>query len=422
MTLKENILQTLHHEVKIALGCTEPVAIALVVAHATVALDGEVKKIRVGLSPNIYKNALNVGIPGTSFIGLETAAALGVFCDSEKKLTLLKELKPQDISKSQELVDAGSVEIYVLDTEERIFLKAEVYSTDGYALAEIKGKHDQLTKLMKNTLVLFEGEASQEKKIDNSIYKTSLKMLIECVETLSYDETAFLIEGIEMNIKAAKIGLELGSGLGLGQKMQTAISKGYLGMDLANETFMMSAAASDARMSGEDVEIMTSNGSGNNGIAAIIPLAVYAKYSKVSEEKLAKAIAISHLVNGKIKNAIGRLSPMCACGVAAATGASAGLVYLMSGDFNQMENSVQAMLSDLSGMICDGAKIGCSLKLATSASTAVQTAILAKEGLVLTKGNGILGVTADESIANLGRIALEGMHSMDQTILSIITH
>jgi len=422
MVLQKEIIQTLNQEVKIALGCTEPVAIALAVALATHNEKNLViQKIRLGLSPNIYKNALNVGIPGTTLIGLEIAAALGVFCDAEKGLTLLKTLDAEGLASAQVLVDNHLVDVYLMDVVDRIYLRAEIIADRFESLAEVKGKHDGLTLLRVNGETLYEAEPVQTAEIQNALYAYPLEKIVEGVESLAFEDISFLLKGIDVNLQAAALGLKIGSGLGVGQKMQTAIEKGYLGLDLANETLMMTAAASDARMSGDDVEIMTSNGSGNNGITAILPLAVYAMKHQVSQEKLAKALAISHLVNGKIKNAIGRLSPMCACGVAAATGASVGLVYLMDGSFSEMENAIQAMLSNLSGMICDGAKVGCSLKLATSASTAVQTAIFARGGLVLTKGNGILGSSADTSIAHLGRVAIEGMANMDRTILSIMS-
>jgi L-cysteine desulfidase len=422
MTIQNDILNTLHQEVKIAIGCTEPVAIALAVAHAAAQLEPQgIQKIKLGLSPNMYKNTLNVGIPGTDFMGLEIAAALGAFCSPEKGLMLLKSVGLAEQHHAQQLVETQCVEVYLLNVDDRIYIKAEVHDQRSICLAEIKGKHDGLTFLQVNDQILVNEESVASIVIKQSIYEAPFKSLLEGVESLVYGDLAFLEQGLEVNLQAAARGLKDGSGLGIGQKMQNAIQNGYLGNDLANETLMMAAAASDARMSGEDIEIMTSNGSGNNGITALIPLAIYAKNYNVSKEKLVKAIALSHLVNGKIKHAIGRLSPMCACGVAAATGASVGLVYMMGGTFAEMENSVQAMLSNLSGMICDGAKIGCSLKLATSASTAVQTAIFAKGGLILTKGNGILGESADVTIAHLGRVALEGMSNMDQTILSIMS-
>lgn len=422
MTLDKEILRTLHQEVKVAIGCTEPVAIALAVAYAANHLDPMgIQNIRVGLSPNMYKNALNVGIPGTNLMGLEIASALGAFCKASNGLLLLKSVGAEEQLKAQKLVETHNVEVYLLDVDDRIYIRAEVHDHKSSCIAEIKGKHDGLTFLSLDGVILVNDVPVTVVETKQSIYSTPFKSLLAGVESLNYEDLAFLEQGLEVNLQAAVKGLQGGNGLGIGQKMQSAIQKGYLGFDLANETLMMAAAASDARMSGEDIEIMTSNGSGNNGITALIPLAIYAKNYPVSKEKLVKAIALSHLINGKIKNAIGRLSPMCACGVAAATGASVGLVYLMGGEVAEMENSVQAMLSNLSGMICDGAKIGCSLKLATSASTAVQTAVFARDGLVLSKGNGILGENADETIAHLGRVALEGMSHMDQTILSIMS-
>lgn len=421
MSFEREILETLKNEVKVALGCTEPVAIALVVAHAAKALSTPIQEIRVGLCPNIYKNALNVGIPGTDLIGLDIAAALGANCDPTKGLTLLKTLTEEDIGLATAMIEKKQVHVYLMDVSDRIYLKAQVLSANGTALAEIRGTHDNLTLLTVNGVQQYQKEANIAQSQTSSVYDRPVMDIIHAVINMPSENLDFLLKGVEVNMAAAQLGLKKASGLGIGHKLMAAVSKGHLSLDLANETLMMTASASDARMSGDDVEIMTSNGSGNNGITAIIPLSVYAKRHTVTQEQLYRAIAISHLINGKIKKTIGRLSPMCACSVAAATGASVGLVYLMGGNASQMENSIQAMISNLSGMICDGAKTGCSLKLATSAATAVQSALFSIEGLVMTRGNGILGERADQTIENLGRIAHEGMAQMDQTILSILS-
>jgi len=244
--------------------------------------------------------------------------------------------------------------------------------------------------------------------------------LLEEVEQSKYEEISFLLEGLDMNEKISKIGLEKPIGLSVGYNSKKAIDDGMLGDDLANRAMYYTAAASDARMSGISLPVMSSNGSGNNGLTAILPLLAYRDMFETSDEKMAKALALSHLLNCYIKSEIGRLSALCSCGISAATGSGAAITWLFGGSREEIAGTIQNMIANLSGMICDGAKNSCALKLATAASTGVKAAIWSLNGTISSPKDGIVGDSVERSIQNLGVLSSEGMQLTDATILKIM--
>ena len=248
----------------------------------------------------------------------------------------------------------------------------------------------------------------------------TIKELVENIEKLNFEDIKFLLDGISMNEEIAKVGLEGKVGIGVGYGMKKSMEEGLLGDDLMNQAMMITAAASDARMAGVKMPVMSSNGSGNHGLTAILPIVAYNKKFPKTEEELAKALAISHLVTAYVKNFTGRLSAVCGCGVAASTGATAAISWLMSKDINQIEGAIENMVANLSGMICDGAKAGCALKLASAASAAVQSAIIAKQGCYVPPMNGIVGSRVEQSIKNLGKVSDKGMSTTDKVIINVM--
>ena len=248
----------------------------------------------------------------------------------------------------------------------------------------------------------------------------TIKELVENVEALDFNDIEFLLEGIAMNEEIANYGLNNKVGIGVGYGIKKSMEEGLLGDDLLNNAMMITAAASDARMAGIKMPVMSSNGSGNHGITAILPIVAYNKKFPQTDEKLAKALAISHLVTAYVKNYTGRLSAVCGCGVAASTGATAGITWLMSGDIKKIEGAMEHIVASLSGMICDGAKSGCAVKLASAASTAVQSAIIANQNCFVPSKNGIVGSSVEESIQNLGRVSDKGMTITDEVIINVM--
>ncbi|SHJ15206.1 L-cysteine desulfidase [Dethiosulfatibacter aminovorans DSM 17477] len=422
-----NVMKLLRNDVKPAVGCTEPVAIALAAAAAKSVISGEIDEIRVKISPNIYKNGMNVGIPGIEKTGLDVAAALGaVIGTHEKGLEILGEVSAEERNKAVELLNCNKAKVSLLDTDENVYLEATIKSGKDVSKAVIVKKHDNLISITLNDKDMFlkkedtQANAATDLMPDEEFYNTPIRELIEAVEELEFEDISFMLDGLEMNMRAAETGLSGKLGIGVGAAIKKAIDDGLLTEDFPNTAMMLTAAASDARMSGMAIPVMSSNGSGNHGLTAILPIAAYREYHKASDEKIARALAISHVITGYIKNYVGRLTPLCGCSIAASTGATCGIVWLMGGTTEQLENSIKNMIANQAGVICDGAKPGCALKLGTAAASAVQSAIYALYNHYASDNNGIVTGSAEESIKNLGILSKKGMSNVDATIIEIM--
>lgn len=422
--MKNLMIELLKNEVKPAMGCTEPIAVALAGAVAREAgQHSDVEKIELIVSPNLYKNGLAVGIPQTEEVGLDVAVAIGAFGGSaDNGLEVMKTVDQVAVKKALSLVDHGNVSIEIKSTDEKIYIEANLYSPAGKTTAIIRKKHDDVYYIQHNDEIKFQREVVEEEASteENPFFDLTIKEIVETVEAMTFDELEFLLEGLEMNGAVSKAGLETKLGLGVGYSVKENIQKGLLMEDLPTKAMYMTAAASDARMSGITMPVMSSNGSGNNGLTAIIPLIAYRDTHEVSDEKMAQALAMSHLINCYIKHFIGRLSAICSCGVSAVTGASCAIAWLMGGSVEVIEGTIQNMIGNISGMICDGAKNGCAMKLATAASTGVHSAFMATSGCIITPRDGIVGRTVEESVRNLGIIGEQGMRVTDLVILDVM--
>ncbi|QEK12534.1 serine dehydratase subunit alpha family protein [Crassaminicella thermophila] len=424
MNLRNLILKTLKKEVVPAMGCTEPVAVALACAKAKELIDFyEIKSVEIEVSPNIYKNGLCVGIPNTNEVGLEIAGALGLIGGkSEKGLQVLEGILEKDVSLAKDFLNSGKLSLGIKDTKEKVYVQVKLFTDCGFTKTIIRGKHNQFTYVEKCGEILLDVKAENEEINDfkNSLYNIRIREIIKEIEQIPYEDIAFMLDGLKMNERVAMVGLDKKVGMGVGISFYENIKKGILSDDLMNYAMMLTAAASDARMSGVNLSVMSSNGSGNNGLTAILPIVAYKNKFHVEDKKLAKAVAISHIINSYIKYYIGRLSAICGCGVAASTGASVAIAWLMGADEEQIDGVIKNMLANVSGMICDGAKVGCALKLATSASTAIQSALLALSNNIVPSRNGIVAETAEDTIKNLGTLSIEGMTITDHVILKVM--
>ncbi|WP_315167721.1 serine dehydratase subunit alpha family protein [Metaclostridioides mangenotii] len=425
--IRAELIDILKAEVKPAVGCTEPVALALACAKAKELLGEEVLENEMSVSPNIYKNGMGVGIPGSKRAGLKIAAAMGIIGGhSENGLSVLETLTTEEVEESEKYMDNNAISISPADTKEKVLIEVNLKGKDHTAKVIIRTKHDNFTYLERD------GEALLNNEVDHNASETSsvteeklmdtvtIKELIENIENMDFKDIEFLLDGVKMNEEMASLGLDQKIGIGVGYGIKKSIEDGLLTDDLINHAMMLTAGASDARMAGIKMPVMSSNGSGNHGLTAILPIVAYNDKFPQTEEKLARALAISHLVTGFIKNFTGRLSAVCGCGVAASTGATAGLSWLMDSTQEQIEGAIQNMIADLSGMICDGAKPGCALKLSSAASAAMQSAIIAKQDCLVPSQNGIVGSTVEESIRNLGRVSDKGMSVTDEVILNVM--
>ncbi|MGV8146713.1 MAG: serine dehydratase subunit alpha family protein [Alkaliphilus sp.] len=421
--MKEQILALLKSEVKPAMGCTEPIAVALACSKAMqLGWHDDINTIKITVSPNIYKNGLSVGIPHTKEVGLLVAGAMGALGGNpDLGLNVLKYTDGETVRDAIKLVDKKKVHLAIEDTDEKIYIDVILESDKAKSQVTIQGSHTNYILLKLNeTIVLDVAKTDDSITCENTLSSLRIRDIIEKIESMEYTDLSFLIEGLQMNEKVADFGLNQKLGIGVGYSIKKEIERGNISEDLTSKAMYMTAAGADARMSGVTLPVMSSSGSGNNGLTAILPLVAYMKIHDVSKEKIAKALAISHTINCVIKNHIGSLSALCSCGISAATGASAAITWLQNGSKDQIEGAINNMIANVSGMICDGAKDGCALKLATAASTSIYSSFLALSGAIVQPRNGIIGNTVEESIKNLGLISEKGMKITDHVILDLM--
>ncbi|MCR1899740.1 L-serine ammonia-lyase, iron-sulfur-dependent, subunit alpha [Irregularibacter muris] len=417
----EEIVNLLKEEVVPAIGCTEPVAIALASAYAHHSLEGKIKRIKLSLSSNVYKNAKAVGIPGTHHTGIETALALGI-CIQEPAfdLTILSPLTDEDIEMAMNLQREVPIEVEILYDSPSVYIEVGITTDREDSKAIIAERHTNLVFLERSSQVIIDRKSNTKRNMKNSksLAKYPLKELIGKILEAPYSSLEFLLEGISLNMTMAEAGLKMEKGMNLGKSWEKIVEKGFWGKDLNSKITLYTSAACDARMAGVRLPVMSSSGSGNNGIISIIPISIVAEHLKSGKEKVVQALAISHMVNTYIKEYIGRLSPICGCGVSAGAGAGAGIVHLLEGGMEDIERAIINVISGLAGMICDGGKVGCALKLSASAGMAWQGALLAKEGVKVPEGNGIVASSLQKTLENLGKISQEGMFNVDKSVIS----
>lgn len=424
MNIEKMIIDTLKLEVTPAIGCTEPVAVALAAAKCSELLNTrELISLEVRVSPNIFKNGLAVGVPPTEEVGLDIAAALGfVAGDSNKGLQVLNGIDNSRILHAKQLLGHEKVKLSIEDTREKVYIQVTAYTPVGMAKAIIKEKHSNFVYLESQGEILMDikDTIDQQGYETEVLYSHSIKSIIRTIEEAPIEELTFLLEGLEMNERVAMTGINKKLGMAVGYTLHQSIQKGILSDDIINIAKMLTAAASDARMSGVSLPVMSSNGSGNNGLTAILPIVAFRRKFYVSEEATARALAMSHIINSYIKHYIGRLSALCGCAVAAGTGAGVAIAWLMGGTPQQIEGVIKNILGDISGMVCDGAKVGCAMKLSTSASAAIQAALLAINNQVIPVGNGIIAETVEDTIKNLKILSEEGMGRADEVIIKVM--
>ncbi|ALG48186.1 serine dehydratase subunit alpha family protein [Clostridium perfringens] len=416
--MRELYLRTLKKEVVPSEGCTEPIAIAYAASIAAEHLKGEIKEVNIYLSKNVIKNALGVGIPGTGGVGIEIAAALGISIQkSYKKLTILSNFTEDELKKAKEIVDKN---IKQKNTNKALYIEVELLSETSKSKVIIEDTHTNVTLIECDDEIIMDNnsEVSEDLEEDYKLFK--IADIYNFAKEADFDDIKFILESAKMNEKVSEEGLKGDYGLQVGSKI---IQKGNFNLfsnDASNKIIAASAAASDARMDGCAMPIMTTAGSGNQGIACSIPVAQTARLLDKSEEELARALVLSNLVTIRIKKHMGRLSPLCGAGIAGATGASCGITYLLGGNLENINYCINNMISDLSGMICDGAKETCALKIATGTNAAIQCANLAINGISATANDGIVAKDVEETIESIETLIQNGFKNVDDTILNIM--
>lgn len=420
---RDQILALIHQEVVPAVGCTEPMAVALCVARATEDLCRRPEKINVWLSANMLKNAMGVGIPGTGMIGLPIAVALGAIVGkSEYQLEVIKDLQTETLEEGKAFIAGDRIDIKLKpNITEKLYIEVECEAGDDKAKAVIAGNHTNFVYEERNGQVLLDKRKCLGAEGEQEGLKLNLKTVWDFAMTSPLEEINFILDARKLNLAAAAASLKGNYGHCLGKTMDRPLSKGIFGNSIFSRIISKTASACDARMGGAMIPVMSNSGSGNQGICATNPVAVYAEENENTEEELVRALMLSHLTAIYIKQSLGKLSALCGC-VVASIGSSCGITYLMGGGYDDICHAVRNMIANLTGMICDGAKPSCALKISSGVSTALLSAVLAREGKHVTEAEGIIDKDVDRSIHNLTSIGKEAMCSTDDMVLDIMTH
>lgn len=411
-----------------AIGCTEPVAVAYAANIAADYLNKEeICKIILKVSKNIYKNGKAVKIPNTGDHGLDLAASLGAFTSkTDKAFLVFSNLTDEEIKKARDFVVEKQVRVYLELENEKfkedipdIYIEATLKTANDEVRAIISHSHSHISKIIKNGKVIVNNPFVRGEKSTFSIKDMSFEDLAKTVRVMDIKEIDFVLEGVDVNLKAAEEGLK-GYGMGLGKKLNELKENKILPDNFISETRILTAAAADMRMGGGPLPIMTSGGSGNQGVGIILPVYMVAKHENLDDEILARGLFFAHIINRYVKEYAGKLCGICGCAIGAAIGSSAAIAFMLGGGQKEIAGACTNIFANLTGMLCDGAKESCSMKLSTSAEEAIIAAYLSLNGVVSEANVGVVGENIEQTIANIGKLAHQGFKSADKTILEII--
>ena len=433
---KQQITRLVRHWVVPAIGCTEPICVALAVSRATQELGTTPAHIEAHLSANILKNAMGVGIPGTGMVGLPIAIALGALIGrADKGLECLAAVNSEAVEQAKRYMEAENrIHIDLKDdAPSKLYVEVEVNDENGnHACVAIAGEHTHYIYIARNGQSSLDERGTGKAKPDDGAdsvandmeqlrHNLTLRKVWEYATTMPLEEISFINETRRLNEKAAQLSLEGNYGHCLGKTLSRPLGRGIMGESIFSHILSKTSAACDARMAGAKIPVMSNSGSGNQGIAATLPVVVFAEENHNTEEELIRALLLSHLTAIYIKQSLGRLSALCGC-VVASTGSSCGMTYLMGGGYEQVSYSVKNMIANLAGMVCDGAKPSCALKVTSGVSTAILSALLAVQNNFVGSVEGLIEDDVDRCIHNLTRLGADGMVETDRMVLDIMTH
>lgn len=422
---RKEIIALMNREIVPAIGCTEPIAVALCVAKATETLGCCPERIEARLSANVLKNAMGVGIPGTGMTGLPIAMALGALVGkSEYELEVLKDADKDAVERGKKMIDEKRIAVDLkYNITEKLYIEVEVFSGGASAMAIISGGHTRFVHVSRCGEVLFSAEAATGDGNDAPEQKDpelTLRRVWDFAMTAPLEEVEFILEAKRLNMNAAYESLKGEYGHAIGKLFRAESERNIMGDTLHCQIVGMTTAACDARMAGAMIPVMSNSGSGNQGLTSTVPVVVYGEQCNASREQMVRALVLSHLAVIYIKQSLGRLSALCGC-VVAATGSSCGITYLMGGGYEEVTKAVKNMIANLTGMICDGAKPSCAMKCASGVSTAVVSALMAMNNRWVKSVEGIIDDDVDRSIRNLTDIGRDAMTHTDAMILRIMT-
>ena len=422
---KQAFLDLIHQEVVPALGCTEPIAVALTAARAAEALGAVPERLCVEVSANLLKNGMGVMVPGTGEMGLNIAAAAGALGGkSALGLECLRDLTPVQVEAAGAMLKAGQVELKLPDNDLLLYCTVTAAAAGHTAKAELRDSHANITRVWRDDELIFEKEdaaGAENRSAAGEDWPLTLAGIYEFAATAPLQDIAFILEAARMNRQVAEEGLTRQYGLAVGKSMDAQVRRRILADDMPTCAVKLTAAAADARMAGVMMPVMSNSGSGNQGITCTMPVVACAIRQEKSDEELARALIMSHLASIHIKHHLGRLSAHCGAMVAG-TAAACGIAMLLGGGLKEMEMTVRNMVGNIAGMICDGAKSSCALKVASAVGAGIQAVMLAMEGSAVPGNEGIVDEDIEICIANLGRLGSTGMRETDKVILDIMLH
>lgn len=422
---KEQMLQLLRQDVVPALGCTEPVCVALCAAQAGAALAGTAESMTVEVNPGIYKNAMSAGIPGCTMVGIPWAAAIGVHLKNPQKgLRLLEDISLDILESAERVVQGGSVSVTVKDGEKNIYVKCTVRSADEEVICITKNAHTNIVHLSRNGVVLLEKDVQNSSAsgdpLADALKELTIAQIRQLVCSASEDELAFMTDGIAMNEELAAYSGGNTIGIGLAASLRSQIGSPLFANDLLSRITLAVTSAAESRLDGCPLPTMSSSGAGTKGLVVILPISETAKTIGASRLQTVRAIAFAHLVNRYINAYVGKLSPMCSCVMCSSTAASAGITFLLGGTDAQIGYAIRNMCGTVTGMICDGGKVGCAMKVSTGSFAALTSALHAVNNVRLRVSDGICAETPEQCIRNMASIGINGMKDTDQEILRIM--
>ncbi|MGR2681207.1 L-cysteine desulfidase family protein [Chromobacterium haemolyticum] len=409
-------------EVAPALGCTEPISLALACAIAAKTLGRAPERIEARVSPNLMKNGMGVTVPGTGAVGLQIAAAVGALGgDPDGKLEVLKGLSGEVVDAAKRMLAEQRVTLSIADVPNILYSEAQVFAGDETARVCIADSHTNVVLIERNGAAVFraELESSGQAGAAYDFSDATARDVYDFATQAPLEMMDFIHEAATLNEALSRAGMGGQFGLHIGATLHKQVSAGLLSDNLLTRILTRTTAASDARMGGATLPAMSNSGSGNQGIAATMPVVVVAEHVGADREGLTRALMLSHLMAIYIHARLPKLSALCAV-TTASMGAAAGMAQLLGGGYAVAGMAISSMIGDLAGMICDGASNSCAMKVSTSAGSAYKAVLMALDGVCVAGSDGIVECELDASIANLGKLASQGMVQTDAQILKIM--
>lgn len=417
MVTDAQIVDLIQREVVPALGCTEPIAVALACAKAREVLGVLPDEVQILVSGNILKNSMAVGVPGTGMKGLPIAAALGlVGGDSSLDLEVISQVTPEQIAEAKAMVERKVCSIHLKENTDPLYIECHCMKGENHAAVIINHMHTNIVEIVLNGEIILKQHEIKDEPAAERLEGLTVQRIWEFTSYANLEDIDFIWQGAIMNKAISDEGLSKPYGMQVGRKMKKNIELGIFGDDLINRAILMTSAGADARMDGSTCPVMSNSGSGNQGITTFLPVIAVAEKLKKGKEETIRALILSNLIAIHMKSYLGRLSALCGV-VVAATGSACGAAYLLSANYDQIVATIKNMIGGITGMICDGAKVGCSLKISAGVSAAIQSAMLAIDGVEISSLDGIIEDDIEQTIKNFGEIGSSGMLETDRLIL-----